>query len=403
MSQTFRPGALRALFLSTTAFAVSFAVWGLIAALAPTFSQIYGLSGKSKSLLIAVPVLLGSLGRLPAGMLADRFGGRRVFAALLVLSAIPAALVGFSTSYSQLLWLGLALGLAGTTFSVGVGFTSKWFAQGKQGTALGVYGMGNIGQSIAVFGAPVLALYWGSWRPVFFAFAAISLVWGLVFYFTARDAATTVKPKTVAENLSVLRRSPLAWVLSLFYFITFGGFVAFSIYLPTLLRDLFKLSATDAGARTAGFVILATLMRPVGGWLADRWGGARVLLGVFAAVATLGLLMGCPYMPTFTVGALGAAAALGLGNGAVFKLVPEHFPKETGTVTGLVGAFGGLGGFFPPLVLGVIRDATGGYALGFVLLALSAFTCLLVNYFVFMRRRNGAELSTTGLNTHAAA
>lgn len=402
MSQTFRPGAARALFLSTTAFAVSFAVWGLVAALAPTFSQIYGLSAKSKSLLIAIPVLLGSLGRIPAGMLADRFGGRRVFAALLVLSAIPAALIGFSTSYSQLLWLGLLLGLAGATFSVGVGFTSKWFAPEKQGTALGVYGMGNIGQSIAVFGAPVLVLYLGSWRPVFFAFAAVSLIWGVVFYLTARDAATILKPKTLAENLGLLRRSPLAWVLSLFYFITFGGFVAFSIYLPTLLRDQFKLTAADAGARTAGFVLLATLMRPLGGWLADRLGGPRVLTGVFTAVALLGILMGCPWMPTFTVGALGAAAALGLGNGAVFKLVPEHFPKETGTVTGLVGAFGGLGGFFPPLVLGVIRDATGNYALGFVFLAIAAIVCLLVNYFVFIRRRGEGELSSSGLHTRAA-
>ena len=382
-----RPGAARALFFSTSAFAVSFAVWGLIAALAPVFTQEYGLSATSKSLMIAIPVLLGSLGRLPAGMLADRFGGRRVFAALLVLAAIPAIGIGLSTSFTQLLFLGLFLGLAGTTFSVGVGFTSKWFAPEKQGTALGVYGMGNIGQSIAVFGAPVLALQFGSWRPVFFLFAALSLVWGIVFYLFARDAATVVKPKTLAENMGVLRRSPLAWVLSLFYFVTFGGFVAFSIYLPTLLRDMFNLTPTDAGARTAGFVLLATLMRPLGGLLADRWGGARVLLGVFVAVAALGLLMGCPYMLTFTVGALGAAAALGLGNGAVFKLVPQYFPKETGTVTGLVGAFGGLGGFFPPLALGLIREATGGYAWGFVFLSVFALACLAVNYFVFLRRQ----------------
>jgi NNP family nitrate/nitrite transporter-like MFS transporter len=253
--------------------------------------------------------------------------------------------------------LGLFLGLAGTTFSVGVGFTSKWFAPEKQGTALGIYGMGNVGQSIAVFGAPVLALSLGSWRPVFFLFAVVSLLWGAVFYMLARDAAQTAKPKTLAENLSVLRRSPMAWVLSLFYFLTFGGFVALSIYLPTLLRDLFNLTATDAGARTAGFVLLATAMRPIGGWLADRVGGGRVLVGVFVAIACYGLLMGYAWMPTFTVGALGAAAALGLGNGAVFKLVPQYFPKETGTVTGLVGAFGGLGGFFPPLVLGVLKDA----------------------------------------------
>ena len=383
-----RQGSARALFLSTTAFAVSFAVWGLVAALAPTFAQLYELSGKAKSLMIAIPVLLGSLGRLPAGMLADRFGGRKVFAALLVISAIPAIGIGFSTSYAQLLWLGVFLGTAGTSFSIGVSFTSRWFTKEQQGTALGVFGMGNIGQSIAVFGAPLLALAFNSWRPVFFLFAGVSVIWGVVFYLFARDAASTLKPKTLRENFAVLRQSKLAWVLSLFYFLTFGGFVAFSIYLPTLLRDLFKLTPADAGARTAGFVLLATLMRPVGGMLADRFGGARVLAFVFVAVALLGSLMGCPWMPTFTIGALGAAAALGLGNGAVFKLVPEHFPKETGTVTGLVGAFGGLGGFFPPLVLGVIKDATGGYAIGFVLLALAAVICFLVNYSVLVRPRS---------------
>src|SRR5688572_16142290 len=386
LMKSFKPGAAGALFLSTTAFAVSFAVWGLVGALAPTFAGAYHLSGKEKSLMIAIPVLLGALGRIPAGMLADRFGGRRVFALLLLFSAFPAALIGISNTYGQLLGLGLLLGLAGSTFPVGVGFTSKWFTSDQQGTALGVYGMGNIGQSVAVFGAPVLALALGSWRPVFLIFAATSLIWAAVFYLFARDVPVTVAPKTLAENLGILGRSPIAWVLSLFYFLTFGGFVAFAIYLPTLLKDNFKLSAADAGARTAGFVLLATLMRPVGGMLADRIGGARVLAPVFIAVAVLGALMGCPWMPTFTVGALGAAAALGLGNGAVFKLVPQYFPKETATVTGLVGAFGGLGGFFPPLVLGVLRDATGAYTWGFIFLAIFALGCLAVNYFVFLKR-----------------
>ncbi|MFL6257827.1 MAG: nitrate/nitrite transporter, partial [Pyrinomonadaceae bacterium] len=318
---------------------------------------------------------------------------------------IPAVAVGFSTSYKQLLCLGLFLGLAGSTFPVGVGFTSKWFSAESQGTALGVYGMGNIGQSVAVFGAPMLVAYafGGNWRPVFFVFAALAVVWGLVFYLFARDAATTTTPKTLSENLSVLRREPLAWVLSLFYFLTFGGFVALGIYLPTLLKDMFGLSPTDAGARTAGFVVLATLMRPLGGWLADRWGGARVLVYIFVAVAGLGLLMGCAWMPTFTVGALGAAAALGLGNGAIFKLVPQFFPKETGTVTGLVGAFGGLGGFFPPLVLGLIRDATGGYAWGFVFLACFALACLAVHYFVLVRPGGGAKSAGSTLGEPQAA
>jgi MFS transporter, NNP family, nitrate/nitrite transporter len=208
--KSFKPGAARALFLSTTAFAVSFAVWGLIGALAPTFARAYGLSAKAKSLMIAIPVLLGAVGRIPAGMLADRFGSRRVFAVLLLLSAIPAVLISVSNSYMQLIGLGLFLGIAGSTFPVGVGFTSKWFTPDQQGTALGVYGMGNIGQSIAVFGAPVLAIALGSWRPVFFAFAAMSAVWAVVFYLFARDARSEAKPKTVAENFAVLRREPVS-------------------------------------------------------------------------------------------------------------------------------------------------------------------------------------------------
>ncbi|MBK8467548.1 MAG: NarK/NasA family nitrate transporter [Chloracidobacterium sp.] len=384
-NETFRPGSVRALFLSTTAFAVTFAVWGLIAALAPTFTLLYGLSGKEKSLLIAIPVLLGSIGRLFAGMLADKYGGRRVFATLLVFSAFPAIAIGFSQSYTQLLILGLFLGLAGTSFPVGVGFTSKWFSREKQGTALGVYGMGNIGQSIAVFFAPVLAIWFGDWRYVFFVFATVTFVWGILFYFSARDAAITTVPKTLKQNLSVLKTSGYAWILSLFYFLTFGGFVALALYLPTFLKEIFNLTPTDAGARTAGFVLVATFLRPVGGILADKFGGAKVLTGVFAAIAVLSLLLSFISIVPFTIGALGCAAALGLGNGAVFKLVPQLFPNETATVTGLVGAFGGLGGFFPPLELGLVKDATGSYTLGFAFLSLFALICLTINYISFIR------------------
>jgi NNP family nitrate/nitrite transporter-like MFS transporter len=386
MSDTFRPGAARALFLSTTAFAVSFAVWGLVAALAPTFTQLYNLTATQRSVMIAVPVLLGSIGRIFAGMLADRFGGRYVMAGLLIFSALPAIGIALSTSYYQLLAFGLLLGIAGTTFPVGVGFTSRWFAAEKQGTALGIYGMGNIGQSIAVFFAPVLALSLGDWRTVFYIFAAITFIWGIVFYATAVSDATTARPKTVAEMLAPLKTSKIAWVLSLFYFLTFGGFVALALYMPTFLREIFDLTPTDAGARTAGFVVLATLMRPVGGILADKLGGARVLVLVFIAIAVLSLLLSFTTIVLFTVGALGCAAALGLGNGAVFKLVPQYFPKETGTVTGLVGAFGGLGGFFPPIELGIVKDATGTYTLGFALLSAFALMCLAVNYFTFIRQ-----------------
>ena len=161
-----------------------------------------------------------------------------------------------------------------------------------------------------------------------------------------------------------------SWVLSLYYFLTFGGFVAMAMYLPIFLTEMFKLTPQDAGMRTAGFVVLATLMRPVGGILADKVGGRTILKWVFPATALMAIFLACPMMVTFTIGALGMAAAIGLGNGAVFKLVPEYFPDSVGSVTGLVGAAGGLGGFFPPLLLGVIKQQTGTFTFGFVLLGM---------------------------------
>lgn len=386
----------RALALSTIGFAITFAVWGMISALAPKFVELYHLSFVQKSVLIAIPVLLGSIGRLPMGILADKFGGRVVFGVLLVFCLIPAFGASFTHGYVSLIAWGFVIGCAGTSFSVGVAFTSKWFRAEQQGTALGIYGMGNIGQSIAVFGAPALVASTGDWRIPFWVFGILSAVFGILFLLLARNAPVKAQPKKFHEYFGVFKREPLAWVLSLFYFLTFGGFVALGIYLPTLLKDIFGLRPMDAGARVAGFVILATMMRPVGGWLADKYGGAPVLLLVFTAIAILSLGLSSPGMFVFTLGALGTAAALGLGNGAVFKLVPQYFPRETGTVTGLVGAFGGLGGFFPPLVLGFIRSQTGSYTLGFVFLAMFAVGCLAVNYFVFLRRAHSADAALAG-------
>jgi len=286
------------------------------------------------------------------------------------------------------------IGMAGASFSVGIAFTSRWFPAKYQGTSLGIYGMGNIGQSIAVFGAPALVGATGDWRVPFWVYGAIAGVFGALFLFLARNASGKAQPKRIREYLIILKQAPAAWVLSLLYFLTFGGFVALSIYLPTLLKDIFSLTPTDAGARVAGFVIVATGMRPVGGWLADRFGGAHVLLFVLGLIAILAIGLTSTNMILFTIGALSTAALLGLGNGAVFKLVPEYFPRETGTVTGLVGAAGGLGGFFPPLVLGVIRNQTGAYTLGFVFLSGFALICLAVNYLAFLRGKETGEAAT---------
>jgi len=374
-----------ALTLATIAFAVSFAVWGMISPLAKMFQTTFHLSETQKWLMIATPVLLGSIIRLPMGMLADRFGGRIVFGLLLLFISLPAYMLSKATAYTDMLVWGLLLGMAGTSFSVGVAFTSKWFPPEKQGLALGVYGAGNIGQSVALFGIPALSGILGGWRATYAAFAVVALVYGAIYLALARNAPVRTQPKPFSAMLKVLATQPLAWLLSLFYFVTFGGFVALSIGLPTILQEIFHLTKEDAGLRIAGFVIVATLLRPIGGAVSDRVGGAKVLGVVFAAAALLALGMAFESMVPFTVGALGVAAAIGLGNGAVFKLVPQYFPKDTGTVTGLVGAMGGLGGFFPPLVLGVIKAQTGSYALGFIFLAVFCAGCLALNYAVFLR------------------
>jgi NNP family nitrate/nitrite transporter-like MFS transporter len=388
------------LLLGTVSFTVCFAAWGLVSAFAPVFRQKFHLSATQTALLVAVPVLLGALARLPMGMLADRFGGRIVFAALMFFVAAPVALVPSASSYRNLLVVAFFLGMAGSSFAVGVGYVSRWFSMESQGSALGVYGLGNIGQSAAVFIGPVVAAAFG-FRTVYKGMSIILVVWAVVFAGFARNATQTTRPKGLSEMLGVLGREPLAWLLAAFYFLTFGGFVAFSIYLPTLLRDQFGLKPADAGFRTAGFVVLATLCRPLGGWLSDRIGGSRVLSWILPAVAGFGLLLGVQSMIPFTVGALGCAALLGIGNGAVFQLVPRYFPNQRATVTGLVGAMGGMGGFFPPLLLGVFRDKLGIVWPGFLLL--SAVACLLwwANARVFLPREDElqAKLPAAAIRT----
>jgi MFS transporter, NNP family, nitrate/nitrite transporter len=375
----------RALALATVSFALSFAAWGLIGGLASVFAGLYQLTASQTALLVAIPVLLGSLARLPLGMLTDRFGGRLVFTALLAFSSLAAFVVPLTASYPAVLVAGFLIGMAGSSFAVGAAFVSRWTPAARQGTALGVYGLGTMGQSLAVFVGPVVASLWG-WQAVFRGTSALLLLWAVIYFAFARNPTQTGPPATVAAMTAILRRAPTAWLLGGFYFLTFGGFVAFSIYLPTLLRAQFDLAPADAGLRAAGFVLLATLMRPVGGWLADRIGGAQVLSWVFSGVALFALLLTWPSMVPFTVGALGCAMLMGLGNGAVFKLVPEHFPRDTGTVTGLVGALGGLGGFFPPLLLGVFRDGLGVIWPGFVLLSAIALVLRFANHRVFRPR-----------------
>jgi MFS transporter, NNP family, nitrate/nitrite transporter len=382
-----RAASTTALVLATVAFAVCFAVWGLIAPLAPLFRDLYHLSGTEVGLLIAVPVLLGSVARIPLGLLTDRFGGRIVFTSLLLVSCLPVALAGFTNAFGMLLAVSFLLGLAGASFAVGVPFVARWFPPERQGFALGVYGMGNIGTAVAGLEAPRVAAAAG-WPLAFWAWLPVLLAMALIFWLVGRNAPGFQPATTpISQRFGVFRTEPLTWVLALFYFVTFGGFVAIGSYLPTLLVGAFGLQPADAAARASGFVVVATLARPVGGMLADRWGGAPILNAVFVSVAIFAVVLAFgPGIEIITLAFLGSAGVLGLGNGAVFKLVAAHFPSEAGIVTGVVGAAGGLGGFFPPLLMGFVHDLSGAYAIGFMLLSEFALLCLLINVLVLQQR-----------------
>jgi NNP family nitrate/nitrite transporter-like MFS transporter len=367
-------GANRNLALGTVAFALCFAAWGMLAPLAPKVQDKLELSDTETAIMIAIPVVLGSLLRIPLGWLTDRVGGRIVFTFMLAYSAGAALLIGFATSYVALLGAGFLLGVAGASFAVGIPFVADWFPKSRQGFALGVYGAGNIGTALAAFSVPFLYTEFGQLSAgiVFgVALGGFTLIW----MSAARDAPVVRHARP--EYREVIRSGWPLWQLAFFYFVTFGGFVAMAIFLPKLLVDWFDLSLTDAGLRAAGFTLLATAARPIGGWLSDRIQASTVLAIAFFGVGfdAVGLSWQAtdPEIVPVTIFCLSMAAFLGMGNGAVFKLVPHQFPQSTGSVTGIVGAAGGLGGFFPPLVLGLVKDATGTFTMAFVFLVAFAW------------------------------
>ena len=368
----------RQLALATLAFTVCFYGWSLLGPLSPDLQEDLGLSDFETSVLVAIPVLMGSLMRIPLGWLSDRYGGRRVFSALMAFAPLPlVALALWHDALAPILVFGFFLGFAGASFAVGVPFVNAWYPPERQGAALGIYGIGTGGTVLAGLTAPGIASAWGMAAPFWIA-AGLVIVTSLAFYARARDAVRPAREGPAPgmfASLSVFRSSGRAWALALFYFLAFGGFIAMFLYLPKLLTGEYDISKADAGARAAGFALLAVVGRPVGGVLSDRVGAVRILLVSLVTITVLALVLAVAYrsIVPLTIACLTMAVALGLGQGATFKLVPEWFPDRVGAVTGVVGAAGGLGGFFPPLVLGAV-----GYTLGFVLMALVALACLAV-------------------------
>jgi NNP family nitrate/nitrite transporter-like MFS transporter len=370
------------LALATVGFAVNFWAWALISPLGKAYGTELSLSAVQVSVLVAIPVVVGSLGRIVVGSLTDRLGARLMFPVVSLLTIIPVLFIGLvAHSFVMLEVGGFVLGLGGTTFAIGVPFVNKWFPPERRGTALGIFGIGMGGTAISAFTTVRIRDTWGDPAP-FVLVAVVLAVYAVVARLLLRDAPGSL----VAASGSLWRRTwatfklPATLMLSWLYAVGFGGFVAFSVYLPTFLANAYDLTQGDAALRTAGFVVLAVAMRPIGGALSDRVGGIPVSVAAFAVVTALALVVAFEpgLVPLGTIAFLGLAAALGASSGATFALVARTAPQDkVGAVTGLVGAAGGLGGFIPPLIMGAVYQAHGNYGLGFALLAATALLTLL--------------------------
>jgi MFS transporter, NNP family, nitrate/nitrite transporter len=381
------------LVMATLGFAVNFWAWALISPLGPMFRDIGTLGELSESdvaLLVAVPVLVGSLGRIVVGALTDRYGGRVMFPLISAITIVPILFIAFVAldSYTLLIVGGFFLGIAGTSFAVGVPFVNAWFPPERRGLAIGVFGAGMGGTAISALTTVKLYTNVGEKAP-FLITATVLAVYAVASWLVLRDAPGRVVPTTsLVTRLAANARLPITWQACILYAVAFGGYVAFSVYLPAYLKTAHGLTPADAANRMAGFVVVAVVMRPVGGWLSDRFGPIPVLSGVFGVVAVCAAISaGTPPLDGIgTVAFLVMAAALGAGSGATFALIARATePSRVGGVTGLVGAAGGLGGFVPPLVMGYVYGRTDSYAIGLWLLSATAALTLVLTLTVVRR------------------
>jgi len=374
------------LALATIGFAINFWAWALLSPLAIKFATALHLSSFQQALLVAVPVIVGSVGRIPVGALTDRFGGRMMFPLVSVATIVPVLFLGLlgQGSLAALLIGGFFLGIGGTAFAVGVPFVNAWFPPERRGTAVGIFGAGMGGTAISALTTVKLVDAYGTATP-FVLTAVVLAVYAVAAYLLLRDAPGRPRPTaSLSSRLAAALRLRITWQASALYAVAFGGYVAFSVYLPSYLKTAYGLTQADAANRMAGFVLLAVIMRPVGGWLSDRFAPTRVLAAALAVVVVgaVGQSFTPDLAPVGTIAFLSMAAALGAGSGATFALVARRAPAEqVGSVTGVVGAAGGLGGFLPPLVMGVIYGQYGDYALGLVLLAVVALAAMLLAVF----------------------
>lgn len=371
---------ITALVMATLGFAVNFWAWSLLSPLGPLFVE-QGIVDDA-ALVVAIPVLVGSLGRILVGAWTDRFGGRLMMSTVALLTIIPVLFLGLGGQYSYpgLLVGGFVLGIAGTSFAIGIPYVNSWFPKERRGTATGIYGIGMGGTAVAAF-TTVPLFEQGDAVPFIVTAAALLIYAILAMVLMKNHPAWRPSEQKLSRQLAGVLKLPFTWQACYLYALSFGGYVAFSVYLPSYLMNAYGLEAGDASLRMAGFVVAAVLMRPIGGMLSDKFGAIGTLLSSYTVVFLCALALATnPRLEGLgTIAFLLMAVGLGIGTGAVFALVSQVAdPSQVGSITGFVGAAGGLGGFVPPLLLGALWIATQEYRWGLILLAIATLIAGLI-------------------------
>lgn len=364
------------LTLQTLNLVAGFMAWSIISPLMPFISQDVDISPGQISVILAIPVILGSVLRVPFGYLTNIVGAKWVFFWSFIVLLLPIFLLGQAQSPGMLMLSGFFLGIGGAIFSVGVTSVPKYFSKDKVGLANGIYGVGNIGTAVSSFCAPVLAGAIG-WQNTVRSYLIILSIFAILMFFLGDKNEPKVKIPLMAQVKDLSKNYKL-YYLSLWYFITFGAFVAFGIFLPNFLVDHFSIDKVDAGIRSGIFIALATFLRPVGGVIGDKFNAVQALIIDFVIMIIGALILSLSsHIVLFTIGCLAISICAGIGNGLIFKLAPSYFSKEAGSANGIVSMMGGLGGFFPPLVITFVTSITGSSHLAFFFLAIFGVIALI--------------------------
>lgn len=391
-----------ALFSSTFAFTICFAVWTIFAIIGLRIKDDLGLSEAQFGLLVGTPILTGSLVRIVLGVWTTRYGGRLVYTLTMLAAAVATFLLSYATTFPQMLLAGLGVGLAGGSFAVGVAYISPFFPPQKQGTVLGIFGAGNVGAAVTKFAAPFVLIAWG-WEAVAQIWAVVLAMTAIIFWFTTTDDPTfrarregKAPQRSLAQEFAPLKNAQV-WRFSLYYFFAFGGFVALSLWLPRYLVGVYGFDIAAAGMIAAAYSIPGSIFRALGGMLSDRKGARSVLYWMFgvSAVATLILSLPAGVTPAiFILVVFVLGFVMSLGKAAVYKHIPAYYPDSVGAVGGVVGMVGGLGGFVLPIAFGLLKDVTGLWSSCFLLLfAVVAVSLVWMHMSIKQMDRRGLSVS----------